>query len=69
MQFRLCRKFIFSFDLKKQKSFNGGQMYVALSTVASIDKLFLIGKYNPNAFEVNKNATIEFGKLCKCYII
>ena len=44
-------------------------MYVALSTVASIDNLFLIGKYNPNAFEVNKNATIEFGKLFKCYII
>ena len=37
--------------------------------MASIDNLFLIGKYNPNAFEVNKNATIEFGKLAKMQML
>ena len=31
-------------------------MYVALSSVTSIDNLFLIGKYNHNVFKVNKSA-------------
>ena len=33
-----------SFDLEKQRSFNEGQMYAALSRVTSIDNLFLIEK-------------------------
>ena len=36
-------------------SFNKGQMYIALRRVTSIDNLFLIGKYNPDVFKVNKN--------------
>ena len=51
------------FDLEKQKSFNEGQMYVALSWVTSIDNLFLIGKYNRNVFKVNQSAVAECNKL------
>ena len=54
---------VVSFDLEKQKSFNEGQMYVALSRVTSIDNLFLIGKYNLNVFKVNESAVVEYGRL------
>ena len=54
---------VVSFDLENQKSFNEGQMYVALSRVTKIDNLFLIGKYSPNVFKVNENAVIEYRRL------
>ena len=54
---------VVSFDLEKQKSFNEGQMYVALSRVTSIDNLFLIGKYNLNVFKVNESAVVEYSRL------
>ena len=54
---------VVSFDLEKQKSFNEGQMYVALSRVTSIDNLFLIGKYNCNVFKVNESAVAEYNRL------
>ena len=47
---------VFNLDLENQKSFNEGQMYVALSRVTKIDNLFLIGKYSPNVLKVNENA-------------
>lgn len=34
-----------SFNLLKQRSFNYGQMYVALSQVISLNGLYLIGEY------------------------
>ena len=54
---------VVSFDLENQKSFNEGQMYLALSRVTKIDNLFLIGKYSPNVFKVNENTVIEYSKL------
>ena len=54
---------VVSFDLKKQKSFNEGQMYVVLNRVTSIDNLFLIGKYNQNVFKVNESAFAEYNRL------
>ena len=45
---------VVNFDLEKQRSFNEGQMYVALRRVTSIDNPFLIGKYTPNVFKVSK---------------
>ena len=60
---------IVSFDLEKPlklltfKSFSEAQMYVALNRVTSIGNIFLIGKYNPNAFKVNENVIIEYSKL------
>ena len=54
---------VVTFDLENQKSFNEGQMYVALSRVTKIDNLFLIGKYSPNVFRVNENAFIDYSRL------
>ena len=54
---------IISFDLKKRKSFNQGQMCVALSRVTDIKNLHLIGTYNRNAFQVNNNVTSEYNRL------
>ena len=54
---------VVSFDLEEQKSFNEGQMYVALSRVISIYSLFLIGKYNRNVFKVNESAVAECNRL------
>ena len=51
------------FNLEKQKSFNEGQMYVALSRVIGIGNLFLIGKYNRNVFKVNESAIVEYSRL------
>ena len=45
-----------SFDLKKQKLFNEGQMHFGLSRVSSIDNLFFVGRYKCNAFKVNENS-------------
>lgn len=54
---------VISFDLVKQKCFNPGQMYVAMSRVKSIDGLYFIGQYRRNAFNCNKNVTEEYLRL------
>ena len=53
---------IVTFDLEKQRLFNEGQMYVALSKVTSIDNLFLIGKYRANVFRV-ENSILGYKRL------
>ena len=50
---------VFSFDLEKQKLFNQGQIYVALSCVTDIKNLHLIGTCNRNVFQVNSNVMSE----------
>ena len=52
-----------SFDLESQKSFNQGQMYVALSRITSINQLYLIGKYNKAALKVNESAKRDYERL------
>ena len=54
---------VFSFDLEKQKLFNQGQIYVALSRVTDIKNLHLIATCNRNAFQVNSNVTSECNRL------
>ena len=54
---------VVSFDLEKQKSFHAGQMYFALSSITSIENLFLIGKYNSNVFKLNKSPIVEYSRL------
>ena len=53
-------KAVLSFSLIKQRSFNPGQMYVVLSRVASLDGLFLTGKYNRNVIKADQKATEEY---------
>ena len=54
---------VVSFNLENQRSFNQGQMYVALSRVTRINNLFLIGEYSLDSIRVNENATTEYNKL------
>ena len=56
---------VISFDLLKQKSFNAGQMYVALSRVKCMNGLHLTGTYNRNAIKVNTKASDEYERLQK----
>ena len=49
-------KAVISFDLLRQKAFNPGQMYVALSRVTNIDGLYLIGKYSRSSIKTNTDA-------------
>ena len=53
-------KGVVSFDLEKQKSYNQGQMCVAISRITNINNLFLIGEYSRNAFKLNIDATTEY---------
>ena len=47
-----------SFDLERQRSFNQGQMYVALNRVRDIKNLQSIGTYNCKAYVIIKRAPI-----------
>ena len=54
---------VVSFDLEKQKSFNQGQIYVALSRISSMNKMYLIGSYNKAALKVNESAKKGYERL------
>ena len=45
-----------SFDLHKQRSFSQGYMYVTLSRVTKLEKLYILGQYCSSAIQVNENA-------------
>ena len=49
-----------SFDLIKQRCFNHGQIYVALSRVTSLKGLFLNGNFIDSAIKADERATIEY---------
>ena len=49
-------KAVISFDLLKQRSFNYGQMYVALSRVTSLNGLYLTGEYKSSAIKADPRA-------------
>ena len=56
-------KGVISFTLNRQKAFNQGQMYVALSRITSLSNLYLIGKYSRAAIKVNNAAKVEYDRL------
>ena len=49
--------------MESQKSFNQGQMHIALSRITSINELYLIGKYNKAALKVNESAERQYERL------
>ena len=44
---------VISFDLRKQKRFNLGQLYVAMSRVKSMTELLFVGEYRRGGFICN----------------
>ena len=48
--------------MESQRSFNLGQIYVALRRITSINELYLIGKYNKVVLKVNESAKREYEK-------
>ena len=54
---------VISFDLLKQRSFNYGQMYVALSRVTSLNGLYLIGEYKSSAIKADPRAIHEYERM------
>ena len=56
-------KVVVSFDLLKQRKFNPGQMYVALSRVTSLEGLFLIGTFKESAIVVDQRVIAEYERL------
>ena len=53
-------KIVISCDLLKQKSFNPGQIYVAVSRVTSLEGLFLIGEFNSSSIIADNRVKIEY---------
>ena len=54
---------VVSFNLERQKTFNYGQMYVALSRATSLNGLFLLGSLKKNAIKADPRAIQEYDRL------
>ena len=54
---------VISFDFLKQKIFNYGYMYVALSRVISLNGLYLAGKFKDSAIRTDPGAAQECHRL------
>ena len=54
---------VVSFHLEKQNSFNQGQIYVALSRISGMNKMYLIGSYNKATLKVNESAKKDYERL------
>ena len=54
---------VINFDLEKQRGFNCGQMYVALSRVTTINGMYLTGNYKANAIKADSKVTDEYERL------
>ena len=54
---------VISFDLVKQKNFNYGQMYVALSKVTSLNGLYFIGEFNLSYIRADPRAIYEYCRM------
>ena len=53
-------KIVFSFQLLKQKRFNTGQVYVALSRVTSLQGLYLTGTFSRKSIKFDQRASNEY---------
>ena len=56
-------KVVFSFDLLRQRKFNFGQGYVALSRVRRLSDLFLTGDISESSIRVDPRVEIEYQRL------
>ena len=65
VQRKTFQKVVVCYDLFKQRTFNPGQIYVALSHVTSLDGLYLTGSYNRKALKVDQWATEQYDYMRK----
>ena len=54
---------VISYELQRQKDFNQGQMYVAMSGISKLENMHLIGNYSRNAIKLTKSAKKEYERL------
>ena len=54
---------VVSLDLRKQRSFNYGQVYVALSRATSLSGLHILGKLEPQHIKANPKVKEEYERL------
>ena len=54
VQGKQFKEIVISFNLFKQRSWNNGQMYVALSRIAYLDGLYLTGEFNASAIKADR---------------
>ena len=47
---------VVNFDVEKQTSFNQGKIYVVLSKISRMNKMYIIGSYNKAALKLHKSA-------------
>ena len=50
-------------DLRKEKSFESGQIYTVLSRAKTYDNLYYIGIFKISTVKVNKDALLEYEHL------
>ena len=60
---------VISFKLNRERSFNYGPIFAALSRVSSLNGLFLIDDYKSSAIRADPKATTEYEILRKEYPI
>ena len=63
MQGLTLQSAVISFELFSQRAFNEGQMYVNISRVTNINRLFLIGGYKRKAINANIEVGVEYERL------
>ena len=56
-------RIVISFALNKQRAFQSGQAYVALSRVRTLDGLFILDKFDPNQIRADDRVTEEYERL------
>ncbi|CAB4037856.1 ATP-dependent DNA helicase PIF1, partial [Paramuricea clavata] len=56
---------VVSFDLKKQRYFNYGQVYVALSRATSLNGLYILGTLESKHIRANPKVQEEYERLCE----
>ena len=56
-------KIVVIFQLLKQRQFNYGQIYVALSRVTALDNLYILGPFTEDSIRANPLALVEYSMM------